>query len=86
MTSIQLTALHLSSSGTVPQALTLQDSRIQTAVLCSAAEYTTAVPTAITRSYVDTYRQEGWGESTWNATTESSSQQVWKLGKDSADK
>lgn len=86
MTSIQLTALHLSSSGTVPQALTLQDSRIQTAVLCSAAGYTTAVPTAITRSYVDTYRQEGWGESTWNATTESSSQQVWKLGKDSADK
>lgn len=86
MTSIQLTALHLSTSGTVPQALTQQDRGIQTPELCSAVGYTTAVPTAITRSYVDTYYQEGWGESTWNATTESSSQQVWKLGKDSIDK
>lgn len=86
MTPIQLTALHLSTSGTAPQALTLQDSRIQTPVLCSALGYTAAVPTAITRSYVGTYCQEGWGESTWNAATESSSQQVWKLGKDNADK
>lgn len=80
--SIQLSALHVTVCGTVPQALMLQDSMIQTPVLWSAVGYTTAVPTAVKRSCMDTYFEEGWGESPWNATTESSSQQVWKLGKD----
>lgn len=43
-TSIKLTAVHISTSGTVPQALILQDSRIETPALCSAVEYTTQFP------------------------------------------
>lgn len=66
----------------MPQALILQDSRIQTPVFCSTVGSTTVVPTAPRKSCVDTYFQEGWGESTSNATTESSSQEVWTLGKD----
>lgn len=51
MTSVQLSALHITTSGMVPQTLILQGSRTQTPALCSAVGYATAFPTAARRSW-----------------------------------